>query len=738
MSSQTLNANLLYNDGALESYDCPEGTVWHDYHASHTEFGDIGYDHNPDPTGKRKKAYSVTTKSIHSFGVLVVHIVDRDQHNVHEHYLTEVNFSLDGNDKQFSYKVQIDEGEGNVAWIIPCEKGTVSMEEMDDILISGTNYSCNVVNIGGTWSGGDYPFHESVSTTHSNSYINCLDIAVSNSNTFTFEKGDYARGGTKLGALTTEGSLTLTDVNQVALRDNIGTVLMGSKFSMTGGKSAVFSGNLLHVFEQSEVSLTNVPKIEFKDNKDSIFYTNPSYTSAPYSTSMTFTNCREIVFSDNTAEDGVIVGRSSDSGSDEFMLFENCDTVTVERNHATKKRLFVIHQPKFKGCTNVTLSNNQADHGEVFGRQLNFEEIKGSIKINDNISAAAGERGDGTFGYLVTGNYRGEIIASGVAGQTATMEINGNSGTGNFRSMVNERIEASTLASLSICNNALKSSTTVYAGRVLSLLTLDNIKTISIKGNIVGFMDSSGGTENIKGGFYRSALTGESVSDTTIRNFDMLEIADNVLGYAIGEEGVVDTSTITAKKAEALLTQATISGKTDGSLTSTVKITGNKLASTTEGEDSVSSTYHLKLNNLAEFDLIENKTENIHMLFGNIDANDVRDLVVRGNEMRLDETGRHTMHAVARVQNWVQAAGSTKLLFENNSVVNGGSASVCGAALILYKDSDFAFDSATITFSGNKAVGNAGVKGAGIYVQYGRNGERNLSRQLHQHSEQRH
>ena len=432
MESKTLDSDLVYEDGTLEWYDCNEGSVWHDYHTSHTEFGDIGYDHNPDPEHKRKKDYSVTTKSVHSFGVYVIHDETEDP-DINEHYLTEVNFSLDGHNKDFSYKVQIGEEDGNVAWIIPYKKGQVSMTNMKDILISGTNYACEVVNLEKTWTGGNLPFHESMSTsvTHSNSYINCLDIDISDSNTFTFEKGNYAKSGTRLGALTTEGSLILTNVGQVALTDNIGTVLMGSKFSMTEGESAVFSGNSLHVFDHSEVSLTNVSKVEFKNNKDSVFYTTPNYGSAPYDTSMTFTNCGEVVFSDNEAEDGVIVGRSSDSGSDEFMLFENCDTVTVERNHATKKRLFVIHQPKFKGCTNVTLSNNQADHGEVFGRQLNFEEIKGSIKINDNISAAAGERGDGTFGYLVTGNYRGEIIASGVAGQTATMEINGNSGTGN-------------------------------------------------------------------------------------------------------------------------------------------------------------------------------------------------------------------------------------------------------------------------------------------------------------------
>ena len=661
--------------------------------------------------------YSVTTKSIHSFGV---HAFHGEQYEAVRRTLSnEVNFTLDGDNKRFSYRVQISEDKGNVAWIIPYERGVVSMKEMNDILISGTNYSCNVR---GKYYGSELPWHEAAPDMyHRSTYKNYLDITISNSNTFTFEKGDYARKYYNVGALTTEGSLTLNNVNQVSLKDNTGTVLLGSKFSMTGGESAVFSGNLLHVFDHSEVSFDNITKVEFKDNKDSIFYESANYVP-PYETSIKIANCETVDFSNNTAEDGVIVGKHT--AADKFMLFENCDTVTVEQNHATEKRLFVVHQPKFKGCTNVTLSNNQADHGEVFCRQLNFEEIKGSIKINDNVAADMDE--SVTYGYLVTDNGRGEIIASGVVGQTATMEINGNSGTGNFWSMVNERIEASNLASLSICSNTLKSSTNVSTvGRVLSTLILDNIKTISIKSNIMGFMDSEGGTDNIKGGFDSSALTGGG--ESTISNFDTLEIADNVLGYAIGENGVIDISTTTTKRAEALLTRAIITGKADGSLTSTVKISGNKLASITEGDSTVHSEHYLKLNNLAEFDLIDNRTENIHMPFGYIVATDVRDLVIQGNEMRLDETGTHAMQAVARVRDWVQAAGSTKLLFENNSVVNEGSAAVSGGGLYLEKNSDYAFNSAAITFSGNKAVGNAGVKGAGIYVYYGSNGGRNLS-----------
>ena len=231
MQSQTLNSDLLYNDGIQERYDVHDGA-----HVIRDEFAYSGYIND---------WYSVTTKSVHSFGV---HVYHKDTStSVQRTLLNEVNFTLDGNNKTCSYKVQIGEGKGNVAWIIPYGKGVVKMEEMDVILISGTNYSSNIENKDRTWSSWDLPFHErpTVVDNYSNGYINCLDISISNSNTFTFEKGDHAKVGPKLGALTTEGSLTLTNVNQVSLNDNIGRVMVESIFTWKNAGTGVgtFSGN---------------------------------------------------------------------------------------------------------------------------------------------------------------------------------------------------------------------------------------------------------------------------------------------------------------------------------------------------------------------------------------------------------------------------------------------------------------------------------------------------------------
>ena len=692
MQSRTLDSDLWYDDGTLESHDHAECT-WHDYHTSHTEFGDFDYDDaNPDPD-KVKKDYSVTTKSIHSFGVHVYH--ENTSTPVQRGLTNEVNFALDGGNRTHSYKVQIGEGKGNVAWIIPYEKGVVKMEEMDMILISGTNYSSNITNMDKTWSSWDLPFHErpTVTNNYSNGYINCLDITISNSNTFTFEKGDHAKVGPKLGALTTEGSLTLTNVNQVSLNDNIGRVMVESIFTWKNAGTGVgtFSGNKdVMFYDKSGVTIEGVKQVDFANNENTIF-------KNALVDKVIFKEIGTLVFSGNRAETGVITeGGTSRSENASYsnvvgdMIFEDVSTLKFTENTATKEYLFTYLIPHTKNCGEIYITNNTAEQGSVLcgvgaaSATLNLENNKKGLYINKNTARL--EVGENYKPVLMTG----DIIASGSSEKQAVFEMNENTGIGAFSTLNNGTISAQSFASLTISGNKIQNQTAYgSSSQVLTgELALSGIGTVSLSDNI-----------NETTNKYMSALTRGSIED-----FADLRIEGNVFGYDM-ETG----QSVQATEAGALLAGLTVSGRVGES---TMVIRDNKIAG--KSTNSLATTNRLdsvEFENLQSFEMKNNSAVNSR-IFSSVTLNNIGTINVEGNTIT-DNSGKVNTSAVlsgVRGSN----IGNNEIVIKDNTVQSYLDAH--GAAIACGGNQGMTLTSSHVEISDNKSIGQTSAGGAALWL----------------------
>ncbi len=673
MQSQTLNSDLSYDDGTLEGYEV-HVRVGTNEHVVRYYF----------PYGTND---SVTTKSVHSFGVSVYH---KDTSTPVQRALSaEVNFTLDGDNKKYSYKVQIEEGKGNVAWIIPYKKGVVKMEEMDVILISGTNYSSN----GGTGENWDTPFHECPVNNYSKGYINCLDISISNSNAFTFEKGDHSKVGPNLGALTTDGSLTLTNVNQVSLNDNIGRVMVGSIFTWKNAGTGVgtFSGNKdIMFYDKSGVTIEGVEQVDFANNENTIF-------KDALVNQVIFKEIGTLVFSGNRAETGVITeGGSSRLENSSLlkmvgdMMFEDVSTLKFTENTATKEYLFTYLIPHTKNCEEIYITNNTAEQGSVLcgvgaaSALLNLENTKKGLYINENTARL--KVGENYKPVLVTG----DIIASGSSEKQAVFEMNDNTGTGAFSALNSGKISAQTFASLTISGNKIQNQTAYgSSSQVLTgELALSGIGTVSLSDNIYETTNK-----------YMSALTSGSIED-----FANLRIEGNMFGYDM-ETG----QSVQALEAGALLAGLTVSGRVGES---TMVIRDNKIAGKSTNSSSTTNRLDpVEFENLQSFEMKNNSAINSR-IFSSVTLNNIGTINVEGNTITDDSSKVNTSAMLSGVRG--SNIGNNEIVIKNNTVQSYLDAH--GAAIACGGNQGMTITSSHVEISGNKSIGQTSAGGAALWL----------------------
>ena len=376
------------------------------------------------------------TKSVNSFLVDFLCFYPASP-NHRQTLAKEVGYNINGDGRKYSYKVQIAPEAGNVCWIIPYKMGQVIMRDMDQILISGTCYSMD-----GTLNYG--PWHATVvpdaSVNRDSYFSNKLNIQISNSNSFIFEKGNCAEkttGVAKLGALaSTDSTITLTNVEQVSLNDNISRVVAETIFTWenTGTGKGTFSGNKNVIFDyKSGVTIEGVEQVDFENNENTIF-------KDALAEKVIFKKIGTLVFNKNTAETGVITkGSYSSSGSYVNvvgdMMFEDVDTLKFTENTATKEYLFTHLAPHTQNCGEIYITNNTAEQGSVLcgvegtSVSLNFEGTKKGLHINKN---TASYEEDYSKAVLV----KGHITASGSSEKQAVFEMNENTGNGTFTGLL--------------------------------------------------------------------------------------------------------------------------------------------------------------------------------------------------------------------------------------------------------------------------------------------------------------
>lgn len=603
--------------------------------------------------------------------------LDISGQSIHQVHSSVASLIYDG-DGMYSYRVEIDENAGDVAWIYGDKSVSVDMVNMKDIVIKGTSYPAKV---------GSQP-----------SPANNLSINIKDSKSFTFSN---ASSTAKDGALTTGGKVTLTNVDLVQFLDNKSSLFVGGNGDFTGISKIVFSGNAASIFDGATVK---------------------------------FTECDTVIFEENKADDGLIV--SGNSG-DLQNFAANCGEVHIRKNEM-RTRLFADNIPVFTGNKVVNISENTVENGRIIGNRIDLVGIKDAIRINGNIgSSEIGFGGKPELvgqGLLATGNFildpdgRGNINASGDASTMKTVfEIKGNKGMKGYTCLTSGTITASNFSKLDISENYLDVSGITYissaevggdemvtegqeeAFAFAGKLNLKHINDIVINKNRTAASSEA----------RMRALLGKG---SNISDFGTLTISGNEMGFN-------DNGEIKAGRAEMLLSsRINITGRSDNGLSSKVSITDNTVGSTfffrtMKGNmddvfvaDYVRATAIIK--DLQTLEIKNNKFWNSEGLMGWATVENIENLTISDNTRTINAVTNELDDTVGIFNTVSLNLSNAKSITWTNNVNDASKTGIMvkGGVMSAILETEMVISSKNTIISGNKALGKTFAYGGAMYI----------------------
>ena len=604
----------------------------------------------------------------------------------------EVDIHYNGNNRTYSYTVDIDPTKNTVAWVIPYKAGMVAMTGMKDITVRGTTYA--YVN-----SKGEYltPQHQRALAydgpfgglgLRTASYSNNISLSISNSDSFTFENGSAVAFQ---GALTTNGTVSFSNVDSINIINNRTSVIYDEgNFTVTGSEKVLISGNKSFVFGYVNAagvtaSFVDVKELIFRDNEQSIF---AAYGTSPDKLNQTYKGCESILVENNTAERGVYHRLYSSSLTNRrSTVFEDCARVTFRNNIATGYYLFDSVIPEFKDCGIIEFVGNEAKTGSVISPGLKFSGISKGIYIKNNTAGCTN-----STGALL--KYNATIEASGATDMKAEFVIANNTAEGNFSNLFGSSMKVSSFDRLEISDNTVRSTHTT-AGDFLGKLTADHVNHILIHGNVLSAKAEIAGFIKV-----------ESATD-----FGTFEISDNTMGYGVDGEIVGSGKAITY-----FFSPSTFGGESNSDNDSKLIIKGNKIGMSKYISSANSNTFR----NLHTLEVSGNGSVNVDNLLGKMNIIKVKNVIFTGNT--LDITG-NTKTALLNIRSLAMTGGE-KLTISGNTTTSTGSLG-SGAVSIGFESTavDNVITVKEVNISNNKAIGTTATAGA-IRVQ---NGDKNYA-----------